>query len=50
MDFLLDLLLSFVFECLPSLVEEKGRRPLAPEEQKAVTKVVDSESGGKWYN
>jgi hypothetical protein len=32
MDFLLDLLFSFVFELLPSLLEERPRRPLAPEE------------------
>jgi hypothetical protein len=35
MDFLLDLLFSFVFEFLPSLLEERGRRPRAPEEQES---------------
>ncbi len=32
MDFLLDLLFSFVFELLPSIIEERRRRPRAPEE------------------
>ncbi len=35
MDVLFDLLFSFVFEFLPSLLEERGRRPHAPEEQEA---------------
>jgi hypothetical protein len=48
MDILLDLLFSFVFELLPSLfLEEKGRRPRAPEEQEAMTTGADIESGDK---
>jgi len=42
MDFLFDLLFSFVFEFQPSLLVEKGRRPRSPEEQEAMTKEVDS--------
>jgi hypothetical protein len=33
MEFLLDILFSFLFEFLPSIVEHKGRRPRSPEEQ-----------------
>lgn len=37
MDFLFDLLLSFVVELLPSLLEKRGRRSRAPEEQEEAT-------------
>ena len=42
MEFLFDLLFSFLFEFLPSIIEDKGRRPRSPEEQEAMTKEVDS--------
>ena len=52
MDFLLDLLFSFVFEFLPSLIEERERRPRAPEEQEpgagCKNRGVDSDSGGEF--
>jgi len=47
MDFLLDLLFSFVFEFLPSMIEERGRRARAPEEQEAMAKVVQREVSPK---
>ncbi len=33
MDILLELLFSFLFELLPTIVEFKGREPRSPEEE-----------------